>query len=92
MNTEWRITWKETVVMQFKILSRHFPGGTDKKHQEHQTRYPVSGPRFESAISVIGSKSDNLLVGSPTRHVDVGFMVSTYTHTLFGSISSSVSA
>jgi hypothetical protein len=29
------------------LLSRHFPGGTEKINEELQTGQPISGPSFE---------------------------------------------
>jgi hypothetical protein len=35
--------WKEAVMTQFKVLSQHLPGETDKNHKKPQSRQPVSG-------------------------------------------------
>jgi hypothetical protein len=37
--------WKEAVVAYFNILSRHFPGETEKTHENPPSGYPVSGPK-----------------------------------------------
>jgi hypothetical protein len=29
--------WKEVVVVQFKVLSRRFPGGAEENHEEPQS-------------------------------------------------------
>jgi hypothetical protein len=52
MNDELEMVWKEAVVAYFKVLSRHFPGGTDE-NQEIFIQDNRSGPRFESGTSRI---------------------------------------
>jgi hypothetical protein len=29
--------WKEVVMAEFKVLFRHFPGGTDENHEKPQS-------------------------------------------------------
>jgi hypothetical protein len=45
MNDELKRIWKEEVVVLFKVISRHLPGGTENNHEKDLGR-PVSGPRF----------------------------------------------
>jgi hypothetical protein len=35
----------------FRVMSQHLPGGTEKNHEEPQSRWLISGPRFESGTS-----------------------------------------
>lgn len=42
---------------QFKVLSQHSPRSTEKYHEKPQSRYLLSGPRFERGR--IRSSSDN---------------------------------
>jgi hypothetical protein len=44
--------WKEAVMVKFKVLYQHLPGGTEE-NQEPQSAQPVSGPRFEPGTSRI---------------------------------------
>jgi hypothetical protein len=37
VNNELERMWKETVVAQFKVLSRHLPGGTEGNHEKTQS-------------------------------------------------------
>jgi hypothetical protein len=34
VNNELESMWKEAVMAQFKVLSRHLPGGTDEIHEK----------------------------------------------------------
>jgi hypothetical protein len=36
MNNEFERKWKEAVVAQFKVPSRHLSGGTEEKHENPQ--------------------------------------------------------
>jgi hypothetical protein len=45
----------------FKVVSRHFPGGAEGNHEKSQSLWPVSGPRFEPGTSRIRSRSVNHL-------------------------------
>jgi hypothetical protein len=47
--------WKKVVRAQFKVLSRHLPGGTEKCHETLQPEWSVPKPRFEQGISRIKS-------------------------------------
>jgi hypothetical protein len=46
MNNKLESLWKEMVVTQFKVLSRHLFGGTEVNHENHQSRLLVSGLRI----------------------------------------------
>jgi hypothetical protein len=46
MKNEMEKIRKETVVAEFKIVSRHLFEGTDENH-EKPVKTPVSGPRCE---------------------------------------------
>jgi hypothetical protein len=37
VNNELERKWKEAVVAQFKVLSRHLPGGTKENHEKSQS-------------------------------------------------------
>jgi hypothetical protein len=37
MSNELEGIWTEVVVAEFKVLSRHLPGGTDEKHEKRQS-------------------------------------------------------
>jgi hypothetical protein len=39
--------WNEAIVAKFKALSHHLPGGIVGNHEKSQSRYSVSGSRFE---------------------------------------------
>jgi hypothetical protein len=43
--------------LPLKILSRHLPGGTEKKHKKPQSGEPLSGLRFEPDTFQIQSRS-----------------------------------
>jgi hypothetical protein len=49
----------EAFVSNFKVLSRHLPGGTDEDHENSQSWQPVSGPRFEPVTSRIRRSVDH---------------------------------
>jgi hypothetical protein len=51
-----------------EALSRHLPGGTEEIHENPQSGYPVSRPRFEPRTSRIRIKS---VAAMPTRSVDL---------------------
>jgi hypothetical protein len=34
--------------LTFKVVSRNFPGRTEKNHEKSHSGYPVSGPRYKS--------------------------------------------
>jgi hypothetical protein len=40
-------------MVYFEASSRYLLGGTEENHEKHQTREPVSGPRFEPGTSRI---------------------------------------
>jgi hypothetical protein len=44
--------WKEAFMVDFKVLSRHLPGGIEENHETPQSGYPVSDARFESRIFI----------------------------------------
>jgi hypothetical protein len=44
-----------------KVLSRHFPRGIHENKENSQSKYPVSGPRFEPGTSRIRSRSAKYL-------------------------------
>jgi hypothetical protein len=48
--------WKEAVILQFKSLSRYFPGGTEENHKNHSVN-AASLPKFglHSSRSLITS-------------------------------------
>jgi hypothetical protein len=37
MNNNLERIWKEAVLAQFKVLSRHLPGSTEENHKEPQS-------------------------------------------------------
>jgi hypothetical protein len=37
MNNELEIMWKEAIVADFNVLSRHFAEGTEKNHENPQS-------------------------------------------------------
>jgi hypothetical protein len=37
VNNEWERIWKEGIVVSFKVLSRHLPGGTEEKQGKYQS-------------------------------------------------------
>jgi hypothetical protein len=39
----------------FKLLFRYLPGGTEENYEKPQSKYPVSGPRFEPVTSQLRS-------------------------------------
>jgi hypothetical protein len=43
----------------FKMLSQHFPGWTEEDHENSQSGYPVSEPRFSPSTSQIRNRSAN---------------------------------
>jgi hypothetical protein len=60
---KWMMNWKgfgrKQLWSNFKVLSWHSPGGTEKNHEKPQSGEPVSGPRFEPRTSKIRSRSVN---------------------------------
>jgi hypothetical protein len=46
-------------VAKFKVLSWHYPGETDKNHENSRSEWPMSKPRFESKSSRIFSRIVN---------------------------------
>jgi hypothetical protein len=59
MNNELERIWKEAVVVQIEVLSRHLPGRTEKNHEKLQSGYPFSVPAFDPGTSRIRSKGAN---------------------------------
>jgi hypothetical protein len=35
MNNEMVMIWKETAVASFKVISQHFPGGTEENDEKY---------------------------------------------------------
>jgi hypothetical protein len=56
--------WKVEMWPNFKVLSWHLNGGTEEIHEEAQSGYPVSEPRFEPWTCLIRSRS-----GEPSLHI-----------------------
>jgi hypothetical protein len=51
--------WKATAVAQFKVISRHLIGGTEKIHNSSDSRYSVSAQRTNVPTRRIDIKSDD---------------------------------
>lgn len=48
MNTELARIWKEDVLVQFRVLSGHLPGGTGENRAKLQSGSSEFGPRFQA--------------------------------------------
>jgi hypothetical protein len=51
VNNELEVMWKEAVMVQFEIPSRHFSGDTDENCRNPQSESPVSGLKPECGTS-----------------------------------------
>jgi hypothetical protein len=51
MNNQLERIWKEAVMVLFKVLSWHLPGGNTENHTKSQSGYMVPGPRLEPRTS-----------------------------------------
>jgi hypothetical protein len=47
----WKGCGRKPSSPNFKVLSRYFPGETEKTHEKLQSGWPVSGPRLEHGTS-----------------------------------------
>jgi hypothetical protein len=67
-NDRWLVNlkecWRKRSWPNFKVLSRHLPGGTEEIHRKLQPGYPVSWPIFEPGTSRIRSRSVNHSIDS----------------------------
>jgi hypothetical protein len=41
MNNELERIWKEVVMVEFKVLSQHVPGGTEEDHEKPQDSWSL---------------------------------------------------
>jgi hypothetical protein len=57
MNNAMKSIWNEIVVAYFKVLSQNLPGATGENHDTRQSEQPVFGPRYESEVFQIRSRS-----------------------------------
>jgi hypothetical protein len=67
--------WKVAMWPIFKVLSWHLNAGTEEIHEEAQSRYPVSGTRFEPGTCLIRSRS-----GEPSLDILLNLNISRTYH------------
>jgi hypothetical protein len=51
MDDEMERNWKDAAFLILRYCPRNSPGRTEDNHERFQSRYPVSGPRFEPETS-----------------------------------------
>jgi hypothetical protein len=59
VNDKLQRMWKEVVVAQLHALSWSSPGESEENHEERNSVFPVSGPKFEPRTSLTRSRIAN---------------------------------